>query len=100
MKSDEATRIVNDLQSKRIFQKDEVESYLDSNNLVKSKDDMVEVIYAVLNQNGLFPELVESQLADCASSFRINGIVGPSIEVQVFDRDFDLLYASTNEALS
>lgn len=67
MEADEAVRIVKEIQEKRIFKVDEVKSYLDSNNLVKSKEDMMQVIHAVVNQNALFPEFVESQLADCAS---------------------------------
>ena len=67
MEVDEAVRIVKEIQEKRIFKVGEVKSYLNSNNLVKSKEDMMQIIHAVVNQNALFPEFVQGQLADCAS---------------------------------
>jgi len=63
----DALKIIEELRKQRIFRENEIKKYLDSNNLVKSKDDIIQLIRAVIEKNAFFPEFIENQLADCAS---------------------------------
>ena len=67
MKLDEAIRIVNEMLNKRIVCEDDVTPYLNSNNLVKSKDDMAQIIRAAAMTNPLLLWSVKDRLVDCAS---------------------------------
>lgn len=67
MRPDEAVKIINEVQDKRIFKSDEVKLYLDSRDLVKSKEDMIQIIRAVIEQGAWFSEFVASQLLGCSS---------------------------------
>ena len=67
MKLDEATRIVSEMSNKGIVCEDDVAPYLNSNNLVKSKDDMAQIIQAAAMTNPFLLWSVKDRLADCAS---------------------------------
>ena len=67
MKLDEATRIVSEMSNKGIVCEDDVTPYLNSNNLVKSKDDMAQIIQAAAMTNPFLLWSVKDRLADCAS---------------------------------
>ena len=53
--------------NKRIVCEDDVTPYLNSNNLVKSKDDMAQIIRAAAMTNPLLLWSVKDRLVDCAS---------------------------------
>jgi len=67
MNAEGAKKLVEELQKKGIFRSRAVNKFLKSGNLIKSKEDMLILLQAIVDKDAFFPTFIQEHLTTCAS---------------------------------